>query len=130
MYDTLLPLFSGTQPNVAQNEVNIQPMQVSNDNIDQPIFDADLHDALVDEREDIESHGLYKNGWCRLCVRGNWTRLCLVVLSGSHSASYVSHCYALAVSSLCDEFERVTFDEAQNPENWMASICNQNMMLL
>ena len=29
-------------------------MQVSNDNTDQPIADADLHDALVDEREDIQ----------------------------------------------------------------------------
>ena len=51
MYDTLLPLFSGAQSNVAPNEVN---MQVSNDTTDQPISDADLHDALVDEREDIE----------------------------------------------------------------------------
>ena len=39
--------------------------------------------------------------------------------SGSHSASYVSDCYAFTLSSLCDESEPVTFDEAQNLENWM-----------
>ena len=54
MYDTLLPLSSGAQPNVVPNEVNMQPMQVLNDDTHQPISDAELHDALVAEREDIE----------------------------------------------------------------------------
>ena len=31
--------------------------------------------------------------------------------SGSHSASFASNCYAMASSSLCDENERVSFDE-------------------
>ena len=42
--------------------------------------------------------------------------------SGSHSASFASDCYAMAASSLCDENEPVSFDEAQNSENWMAAI--------
>ncbi len=49
--------------------------------------------------------------------------------SGFQHGSYASDCYALAVSSLCDEDEPVTFDEAQNLENWWAAICKQNMML-
>ena len=39
----------------------------------------------------------------------------------SGSVSYASDCYALAVSSLCDENEPVTFHEAQSSENWMAA---------
>ena len=51
LYDTLLPLFSGAQSNIAPNEVNIQPMQVSNDNTDQPISDAeDMMHLLMRER--------------------------------------------------------------------------------
>ena len=49
--DTLLPLFSGAQP---PNEAIFQPTQVSNENTEQSISDADVHDALVDERQDIE----------------------------------------------------------------------------
>ena len=128
MYDTLLPLFSGAQSNVAPNEVNIQPMQVSNDNTNQPISDADLHDALVDKREDIEESRTLPKGWYyRLCVIANWMRICLVVLVQARivlliSASYVSDCYALVVSSFCDESELVTFDEAHNSKNWMAAM--------
>ena len=54
VYDTLLPLFSGAQPNVVPNEAVFQPMQVSHESVDQPIFDTDVHDALVDERAKIE----------------------------------------------------------------------------
>ena len=49
-YDTL-PLFSGAQP---PNEAIFQPTQVSNENTEQSISDADVHDALVEERQDIE----------------------------------------------------------------------------
>ena len=41
---------------------------------------------------------------------------------GSQNTSYASECYVLAVSSLCDEDEPVTFDEAQNSENWWAAM--------
>ena len=41
---------------------------------------------------------------------------------GSHDASYASDCYALAVLSMCDEEEPVTFNEAENSENWMAAM--------
>ena len=41
---------------------------------------------------------------------------------GSQNISYASDCYALAVSSLCDEDEPVTFDEAHNLENWWAAM--------
>ena len=105
-------------------------MQVSNDNTDQPISNADLHDTLVDEREDIEeSQTLPK--WLVHTLRdrkldaplSSRTRL------SSHSASYVSNCYPFAISSLCDEFEPIPFDEAQNSKiRWL--LCNQNMMLL
>ena len=42
--------------------------------------------------------------------------------SGSQHVSYVLDCYALAVSSLCNEEELVTFNEAQNSENWLAAM--------
>ena len=41
---------------------------------------------------------------------------------GSQHTSYASDCYALAISSLCNEDEPVTFDEAQNLENLWATI--------
>ena len=55
VYDTLLPLFSGAQP---PNEAIFQPTQVSNENTEQSISDSDVHDALVDERQDIEESRL------------------------------------------------------------------------
>ena len=39
-----------------------------------------------------------------------------------HSASFASDCYVMAASSLCDENEPVSFDEAQNSESWMAAM--------
>ena len=54
MYDTLLLLFNGAKSNVVPNEAIFQPTQVSSDSTKQPIFDAIVHDALVDERADIE----------------------------------------------------------------------------
>ena len=110
VYDTLLPLFSGAQP---PNEAIFQPTQFSNENTKQSIFDADVHDALVDEREDIEeSRSMPK--WLVQTLRdrklnaplSNRTR------SGSHSADYASDCYALAVSNMCDEEEPASYNEA------------------
>ena len=42
--------------------------------------------------------------------------------SSSQHVSYVSDCYASAVSSLCNEEEPVTFNQAQNLENWLAAM--------
>ncbi|MCO5581516.1 hypothetical protein L7F22_035401 [Adiantum nelumboides] len=42
--------------------------------------------------------------------------------SGSRHASYASDCYALAVFSLHDVEEPLSFDEAQNSKNWMAAM--------
>ena len=41
---------------------------------------------------------------------------------GSHNASYALDCYALAISSMCDKEELVTFNEAENSKNWMATM--------
>ena len=54
IYDTLLTLFNGMQSQVVSNEVYVKPIQVSNEGTDQPIFDANLHDAFLDEQYDIE----------------------------------------------------------------------------
>ena len=45
--------------------------------------------------------------------------------SGFQHGSYASDCYALAVSSLCDEEEPLSFDEAQNSENWLVAMQNE-----
>ena len=50
MYDTLLPLFSGAPSHVEPVEAHVQPIQVSNESTDQPISDAEVRDALDDER--------------------------------------------------------------------------------
>ena len=42
--------------------------------------------------------------------------------SGSHCTDYASDCYALAVSNMCDEEEPVSYNEAQNFENWMTAM--------
>ena len=49
VFDMLLPLFACGTSNVCSTEAHDQPMQVSNDVTDQPIFDADLHDAIYDD---------------------------------------------------------------------------------
>ena len=49
VFDTLLPLFAGGTSNVHSTEAHVQPMQVSNDVADQPIFDANLQDAIFDD---------------------------------------------------------------------------------
>ncbi len=123
MYDTLLPLFTGGQSNVEPNEACIQPMQVSNESTNQPFTDADVHDALEEERTYIEeSRSMPK--WLVQTLRDSKLDAPLLTRTrhGSQHASFASDCYALAVSSMCDEEELVTFDEAQNSENWMAAM--------
>ena len=46
---TLLPLFSSAHSNAVPNEVVIQPMQVSNNSKEQPISNAEVHEALDEE---------------------------------------------------------------------------------
>ena len=105
------------------NEVNIQPIQVSIEDIDQPIFDADVHDALLDERDDIEQSWTMPK-WLVQTLRDNKldAPLASCTCLGFHDASYASDCYALAVSSLCDESEPVTYEEAQSLDFWMAAM--------
>ena len=53
MYDTLLPLFNGAQPNVepsdAQFEARNQPLQVHDQNFD----DVHVDDVVEEERQEI-----------------------------------------------------------------------------
>ena len=121
VYDTLLPLFSGAQSNVAPNEVVFQPTQVSHESIDQPISDADVQEALEDERVEIEQSKTMPK-WLVQTLRDSKLDAPLSSRTRSGSVSYASDCYALAVSSLCDENEPVTFDEAQSSKNWMAAM--------
>ena len=46
---------------------------------------------------------------------------CSTCLGSSH-ASYALKCYALAISTLCDVKESLSFNEAQNLKNWMAAM--------
>ena len=54
MYDTLLPLFGGGSSHVDHHEAHHQPFQVSNEFIDQPGTNADVHGVLYEERVEIE----------------------------------------------------------------------------
>ena len=110
-----MPLFAGGTLNVRSTKAHVQPMQVSNDVIDQPISDVDLQDAIFDDMaENMQARNMPK--WLVQTLRDSKldapmsSHTCL----GSQHVSYVSDCYALAVSSLCDEEEPVTFNEAQN----------------
>ncbi|MCO5566841.1 hypothetical protein L7F22_020523 [Adiantum nelumboides] len=84
--------------NVSSNEANVQSIGVFENATDQLISDVDVHDVLDEERAENEQ------------------------ARGSRHASYASYCYALAVSSLHDVEEPLSFDEAQNSENWMAAM--------
>ncbi|MCO5600675.1 hypothetical protein L7F22_054790 [Adiantum nelumboides] len=123
IYETLLPLFSGGSMNVNSNEANVQPMGVSENVTDQPITDVDVHDVLDEERaENEQARGMPK--WLVHTLRDRKldTPLSSRTRSCSCHASYASDCYALAVSSLHDVEESLSFDEAQNLENWMAAM--------
>ena len=54
MFDTLLPLFSGGPSHVQPDEASVQPMQVLDESTNQPISDADVRNALDDERTEIQ----------------------------------------------------------------------------
>ena len=87
------------------------------------VIDADVHDALDEERTKIEeSRSMPK--WLVLTLPDNKLDAPLPshTRHGSQHASYASNCYALSVSSMCDEEEPVTFNEAQNSKNWMATM--------
>jgi hypothetical protein len=88
-------------------------MQVSNESTDQPISDAEVRDALDDERRKIEEARAMPK-WLVQTLRDSKLDAPLPshTLHGSHDASYASDCYALAVSSISDEEEPVTFNEA------------------
>ena len=98
-------------------------MQLFNQSIDQPITDADACDALYEERTKIEESRTMPK-WLVQTLRDSKldaplsTRTC----SGSQHVSYALDCYVLVVASLCDEEEHVSFDEAQNLENWMVAM--------
>ena len=53
MFDTLLPLFSSGPSHVEPDEARVQPMQVLDESTNQPIFYADVRNALDDERTEI-----------------------------------------------------------------------------
>ncbi|KAI5062667.1 hypothetical protein GOP47_0023206 [Adiantum capillus-veneris] len=123
IYETLLPLFSGGSSNVNSNEANVQSMGVFKNVIDQPIIDADVHDVLDEERaENEQARGMPKWLVYILCDSKLDTPLSTRTRSGSRHTSYASNCYALAVFSLHDVEEPLSFDEAQNSENWMAAM--------
>ncbi|WP_129329885.1 hypothetical protein [Enterobacter cloacae complex sp. 4DZ1-17B1] len=113
IYDTLLPLFSGGNTNVSSNEANVQSMGFFENVLDQPITDADVHDVLDEERaENEQARGMPK--WLVHTLRDSKldAPLSSRTRSGSRHASYASDCYALAVSSLHDVEEPLSFDEA------------------
>ena len=123
VFDTLLPLFTGGTSNVSPNEAHVQPMQVSNDITDQPICDADLQHVIdEDMAENEQARNMPR--WLVQNLRDSKldAPLSTRTRSGFQHGSYASDCYALAVSSLCDEEEPLSFDEAQNLENWLATM--------
>ena len=91
--------------------------------VDHSIRDADLHHALINERADIEEAKTVPK-WLLQTLQDSKLDFPLSyrTRSGYHSASFASDCYAMAASSLCDENEPVSFDEAQNSKNWMAAM--------
>ncbi|WP_129328786.1 hypothetical protein [Enterobacter cloacae complex sp. 4DZ3-28B] len=88
-------------------------MGVSENVLDQPITDADVHDVLDEERDENEqATGMPK--WLVHTLRDSKLEAPLSsrTRSGSGHASYASDCYALAMSSLHDVEEPLSLDEA------------------
>ena len=54
MYDTLLLFFTSGQISVGPLEAPSQPLEATHNDADHSISDADLHDAVINERADIE----------------------------------------------------------------------------
>ena len=101
------------QSHVLPNEVVFQSMHISHDTIDQPISDVDVNDAVLHERVEIEKSRTMPK-WMVQTFHDSRLDAPLAshTCSSSHSASYTSNCYAFAVSSLCDEDEPTSFEEA------------------
>ena len=120
VYDTLLPLFTSGQLSVGPLEAPSQPLEATHNDADHSISDADLHDALINERADIEEAKTVPK-WLLQTLQDNKLDVPLSyrTRSSSHSASFASNCYGMAGSSLCDQNEYVSFDEAQNSKNAM-----------
>ncbi|MCO5590687.1 hypothetical protein L7F22_044661 [Adiantum nelumboides] len=90
---------------------------------DQPITNVDVHDVLDEEwTENEQARGMPKWLVHTLCDSKLDAPLSSRTRLGSRHASYASDCYALAVCSLHDVEEPLSFDEAQNSKNWMAAM--------
>ncbi|MCO5558143.1 hypothetical protein L7F22_011720 [Adiantum nelumboides] len=90
---------------------------------DQPIINVDVNDVLDEERaENEQSRGMPK--WMVHTLHNS--KLDAPLSSHTHlgscHASYASDCYALAVSSLHDVEETLSYDEAHNSKNWMVAM--------
>ena len=55
-------------------------MEATQHDANHSISDADLHDALINERADIEEAKTVLDGCCTLCKTVNWIFLCHTVL--------------------------------------------------
>ena len=85
--------------------------------------DANVHDVLhEDKAENEEARNMPKWLVQTLCDSKLDALLSSCTRFGSQHTYYASNCYDLVVSSLCDEDEPITFDEAQDSENWLAAI--------
>jgi len=86
--------------------------------IDQPIFDADVYDALEGERTKIEESKSMRK-WLVQTLHDNKLDAPLPTRTrfGSQHASYASNCFALDVASMYNEEEPVLFEEAQHSKN-------------
>ena len=81
-----------------------------------------MRDALDEERTKIEE-SMTMPKWLVQTLRDKLNApLSTHTHFGSQHVLYALNCYALVVASLCDKEEPVLFDEAQNFENWMATM--------
>ena len=70
MYDTFLPLSTNGHISVGSLEAPSQPSQATHNDANHSISDADLHDALTDERADIEETKIMLK-WMLQTLRGS-----------------------------------------------------------
>ena len=98
--DSLLPLFSGGSSNVDSNEVNVQPMGVSK-NVMNQLTDADVHDVLDEEMaENEQARGMPKWLVHTLCDSKLDAPLSSRTRSGSRHASYAQMSGSNSILSL------------------------------
>ena len=97
----MFPLFTSGQSSVGPLEAPSQPLEATHNDADHSISDADLHDALINERADIEEAKTVPI-WLLQTLQDNKLDFPLSyrTRSGYHSASFASDCYAMAASSL------------------------------